>query len=132
MNTLLHFILKNSNYFIKYTIIILLLSVLLLVPDALLFNNSKSLCVHKLITNIECPFCGMTRAVHELIYFRISNAIKYNAVVLILPLMFVVNLAKDVYKTRVLKIAQKALFIILTICLILLYLFRIGIYFKYF
>jgi hypothetical protein len=44
-------------------------------------------CPTKLLTGLDCPFCGSLRATHELLHGNVAGAMDYNAlaVMLILP-----------------------------------------------
>ncbi len=44
-------------------------------------------CPFKILTGLDCPFCGSLRATHELLHGNVSTAIDYNAltVFVILP-----------------------------------------------
>ena len=45
------------------------------------------LCTFHALTGLDCPGCGATRATHELLHGRLSTALRYNALwVLLLPL----------------------------------------------
>ena len=44
------------------------------------------LCMFHALTGLDCPGCGATRATHELLHGRVSAALRYNALwVLLLP-----------------------------------------------
>lgn len=42
-------------------------------------------CVFNKITGLYCPGCGMTRAVHSIMHFKFYQAIRYNALVVLIP-----------------------------------------------
>ena len=66
----------------------LALPVYLLAQPANHFDNGKALCPSKRFLNIECPGCGLTRAVQHAIHFEFKIAWEYNKlVVIILPLL---------------------------------------------
>jgi Protein of unknown function (DUF2752) len=41
-------------------------------------NLHPDACIHRKITGIGCPLCGMTHAVFELLHFRFWKAFQYN------------------------------------------------------
>lgn len=43
-------------------------------------------CVFNKITGLYCPGCGMTRAVHSMLKFKFYQALRFNALVWILPI----------------------------------------------
>lgn len=51
-------------------------------------NSSYTLCVAKNMLGMECPGCGMTRALHQAMHFNFLSAWEFNSfVVLIFPLL---------------------------------------------
>lgn len=44
-------------------------------------------CIFFELTNLYCPGCGMTRAIKSLLLLDFSQAIRYNALIIILPLL---------------------------------------------
>ena len=44
-------------------------------------------CIFFELTNLYCPGCGMTRAIKSLIVFDFYQAIRYNALIIILPIL---------------------------------------------
>ena len=56
-------------------------------------------CPLKLISGYECAGCGVQRAFHELLHFRLLEAFKYNALfVLSIPFLFIaliINFSKN-------------------------------------
>lgn len=66
---------------ILYGIILVLMALVWTIPDHLLFDPTRTLCIHKHLLGLECPMCGMTRASHELLHLHFYQAAKYNSVV---------------------------------------------------
>ena len=51
-------------------------------------------CLYKKIFKIECPTCGITRAIKNILQANIGDAIKNNPMVFLLPLLVIANLLK--------------------------------------
>lgn len=46
-------------------------------------------CLFRLLTGLQCPGCGGTRAVHHLLHGRFAEAFRYNAMLLVFgPILF--------------------------------------------
>jgi hypothetical protein len=119
----------TSQRIIKYSLLIIGLGTILIVPDKLLFHSDKSLCLHLSVTGVKCPLCGMTRAIHEVFHIRILSALRYNMLV---PLLFLV-IALEIYidfinPESIVKNARRFLWIFTLAAFGMLYLVRIGIY----
>jgi hypothetical protein len=62
-------------------------AILLLLP-ADFFDEGQSVCVSKVLLDIECYGCGMTRAIMHMIHFDFAEAYSYNKLSLIVfPLL---------------------------------------------
>ncbi|MDR7855475.1 DUF2752 domain-containing protein [Tissierella sp.] len=46
-------------------------------------------CIFNEITGLYCPGCGMTRAVNSILRFDFYQALRYNALIFMIPPMFV-------------------------------------------
>lgn len=57
-------------------------AVLLLLP-ADFFDYGPALCPSRLLLNVECPGCGLTRATQHLIHAEWHTALEYNPIVVI-------------------------------------------------
>ncbi len=67
--------------------LILLPVVFAAVPTAY-FENGHSLCLIKNLFGVECPGCGMTRALSALLHGNLVSAVQFNrAVVIVGPLL---------------------------------------------
>lgn len=82
---------------LKYWFTITKLAIIVFLPVALLvlpkdfFDNGETVCLSKLLFNVECYGCGMTRACMHLIHFDFEEAYAYNAISFIaFPLLCVV------------------------------------------
>jgi len=47
-------------------------------PTDFLFHNPTSFCIHKNILHVDCPGCGMTRALNCLLHGQFTQAIMFN------------------------------------------------------
>jgi len=47
----------------------------------ILFYNDLGFCIHKKALGVECPGCGMTRAIHFFLHFEFSKAAHFNLAV---------------------------------------------------
>jgi hypothetical protein len=84
---------KSFRYWLSIAKIAALISipiVLLLLP-ADYFDGGESVCLSVRFFDMECPGCGMTRAIMHLIHFDINEAAYYNLLsFLVLPLLIYV------------------------------------------
>ena len=58
----------------------------------LIINSIPHICLFKSLLNIDCPFCGTTRAFTHLAEGDFYNAIKYNIVCIIIALYFAMQI----------------------------------------
>ncbi|HOO57432.1 MAG TPA: DUF2752 domain-containing protein [bacterium] len=66
-------------------------------------EHGPTLCLFKLIFGIECPGCGMTRAVSAVMHGNIAAAIEYNPLVLpAFPLLVIVAAKTFLKQLRIL------------------------------
>jgi hypothetical protein len=71
----------------KIAVYLLVPAILLLLP-ADFFDEGQSVCVSKVLLDIECYGCGITRAIMHLIHFDFQEAYSYNKLSLIVfPLL---------------------------------------------
>ena len=86
--------LDNSNKVKKAGLTIwLALPLVLLILPADYFDHGAVICPSKRFLNIECPGCGMTRAIQHAIHFQFSKSWDYNkGVVIILPILVLIYL----------------------------------------
>jgi len=76
---------RRFNY-IKLALLIIIPIVLLILP-ATYFDTGESICLSKVIFDLECYGCGMTRAIMHLIHFDFKEAWDYNKIsYLVLPI----------------------------------------------
>ncbi len=67
---------KFLDWFHLAFLVITPIIILLLPADY--FNNGQALCPSMRFFNVECPGCGMTRAVMHLVHFDFESALFYN------------------------------------------------------
>jgi hypothetical protein len=81
--------LTNSNKVKKgWLTIWLALPLILLILPADYFDHGTVVCPSKRFLNIECPGCGITRAIQHAIHFQFSESWNYNkGVIFILPML---------------------------------------------
>ncbi len=119
------------NQIIRIFILFFLLVVVGFVPYDILFDESHSICIHYYLFGFQCPLCGMTRAVYQLLHFQFASAISYNVVVALLPLYFLIEILSFFIPKNSLAIARKAVLAFIALALILLYASRIALHFQW-
>lgn len=62
-------------------------------------------CIFNKITGLYCPGCGMTRALHSIMHFKLYQALRYNALIFIIPPLLLLQLLTWVknYESKVIK-----------------------------
>jgi hypothetical protein len=85
---------KNVAILIAY---ILLPFILYFIPLDWL-NKQHTICLIKNIFGIECPGCGMTRAVISAVQLDFDKAIEYNKIVIIVLPIFIYTWIKNIIK----------------------------------
>ncbi|MGN0031109.1 MAG: DUF2752 domain-containing protein [Candidatus Gastranaerophilaceae bacterium] len=90
---------KLKTWFVRINIILLPLYAFL-ISDLLIKYSKQSICLFKLVLNLDCWGCGMTRAFHSLCLFRINEAYNYNSkifiVVAILLYIYIMLIRKEI------------------------------------
>jgi len=88
--------------------------------------NEESYCLHKSIFGVECPGCGLTRAIYYMLHVSFNKAIGLNAAVVF---AFPVMIGEIGYRFQPAQWIIKTRFILyLCFCLALLLLYLIRIY----
>lgn len=113
-----------NNQIIRLAIIFGLLLIVAMIPRRILFDETHSVCIHYWLLGFQCPLCGMTRAVYEMTHLRFATAINYNAVVALLPLYLVTDIATIYFKQNWLHQVRKTFLFLIIAGLLLLYIFR--------
>jgi hypothetical protein len=122
----------KTDHIIKYTIFVVIIVALLVIPHDCIFGGRHNVCLHRKLFHFGCPLCGMTRAAHEIGHFRIHSALGYNFNIVFLPLYLVCDLALVFTGRTVWLTARKVSVLLLLTGLIILYIFRFGTYFGWF
>ncbi|MCE3297156.1 MAG: putative transrane protein [Crocinitomicaceae bacterium] len=63
---------------VSYLVILVALPIFFLFLPASYFDHGQSLCPSKSLLDIECPGCGITRAIQHLIHLDFHAAWEYN------------------------------------------------------
>ncbi|MCM8830178.1 MAG: DUF2752 domain-containing protein [Candidatus Omnitrophica bacterium] len=83
----------------KFIILYMFLPVTLFFIPPTSFKNLPSICLYKTIFRIECPGCGITRAVLSLLHFRFYDALNYNRlVVVVFPVLVYIFLKQALFE----------------------------------
>ena len=78
----------GRKYYSKAKIGALALPFFLIILSLFVFENGYSICLFKNVFGVECPGCGMTRAVFSLLQGDLSKAYHYNkSVYLVFPVI---------------------------------------------
>jgi hypothetical protein len=90
--------------------LIVIVPLLLLILPATFFDTGESICISKLLLNVECPACGLTRGCMHLIHLDWEEAYAYNMMSFIaLPLVGIVWIQWGLKEYKILKIINKKL-----------------------
>ncbi|HEX2536256.1 MAG TPA: DUF2752 domain-containing protein, partial [Chitinophagaceae bacterium] len=82
---------RNYYFTIGKLALIIGLPIALLILPANFFDNGESICLSKLLLDMECYACGMTRGCMHLIHLEFEDAFAYNMLsFIVLPLMGIV------------------------------------------
>ena len=80
--------------------------VLILLP-ADFFDHGPSVCPSRLLLDLSCPGCGITRGIMHLIHFEFSLAWEYNKLsYIVLPVLFLIWLkftVELIFQKKILK-----------------------------
>lgn len=85
-------LIKNHNFKSSirtlYRVLIVLVPFVLVFLPVNFFDQGPTICISKLITDVDCPGCGITRAVQHCIHLDFKTAWNYNKMfVLVVPLL---------------------------------------------
>jgi hypothetical protein len=91
----------------KLGLYLMLICILLIVPTSF-FNSGFPPCLIKSITGLECPGCGMTRAISSIFHGDIAGAFHYNKlIVVVFPLLAYIGIKKIIGDLTQLTVEQK-------------------------
>lgn len=89
--------------------LIIITPILLLILPAGFFDHGESICLSKVLLNVECPACGLTRGCMHLIHLDFEEAYAYNMMSFIaLPLVGIVWVQWGIKEWKILKKLQGA------------------------
>jgi hypothetical protein len=106
----------RQRYFLTISklIFIVVAPVVLLILPADFFDNGRTICLSQLLLGMECPACGMTRAIMHLIHLDFENAFAYNMLsFIVLPLMILIWIQWFFKELRIYKKLKAALHLFL-------------------
>jgi hypothetical protein len=89
---------REKNISAALLVVMMLIPLALLVMPANYFDNGPAMCPSKRFFDIECPGCGMTRAVMHLIHFDLESAVYYNSLSLIVAPVLGVWWCRQIWK----------------------------------
>jgi len=121
----------TGNQHIRIIILIVSVMMVSLIPYETLFDETYTICIHRYLFGFECPFCGMTRAVYQILHLQFSSAVSYNAVVTLLPLYFVVDITTIFFRQNWLVLVRKIIVALIIAGFLLLYAFRFSNHFNW-
>jgi hypothetical protein len=71
-----------------YRVLVVFIPLVLLLLPATIFDSGPTICISKLITDIDCPGCGITRAVQHALHLDFQTAWAYNKLIIVIaPLL---------------------------------------------
>ncbi len=78
----------------KLGLYLILIVTLLIVPTSF-FNSGYPPCLIKSVTGLECPGCGMTRAISSIFHGDIAGAFHFNKLIIVVfPLLAYIGIKK--------------------------------------
>ena len=114
----------DRNQIFRIIILLILLAIVSFIPYGILFDETKSVCIHHYLFGFQCPLCGMTRAVYQAVHLQVGSAIHYNLVIVFLPLYFAMDLMTLFIRRNWLLKAKRIMVVLIFVALLLLYGFR--------
>jgi Protein of unknown function (DUF2752) len=115
----------NKNYLVLTIIIILSLILVSSFSSGYLFSN-PSICPHYRLFGVQCPFCGLLRAVNCFLKLDFASAWKYNYNVFLLALLFPVFIMQIFTSKKWIKKIERIILIVLAVGFSLIYILRIA------
>lgn len=118
----------KQKIFLLISIVIISLTIFH-IPSEWIHDNTNSYCIHKSIFGIECPFCGMTRAVYDMLHFNFTDVIHENFVVIPFVVTFFFWISAFIFKNAILRKTAQIMTYISAAGFIIIYTLRItGLY----
>lgn len=107
--------------YVKYGYLLLAIPIFFLVKYYYLNDpevaNGEGLfpkCPFHVLTDLHCPGCGSQRAIHDLLHFRIGEALLHNVTIIIITVVFLAKLyaffSKRYFKKYYYNLSHKAYF----------------------
>jgi hypothetical protein len=110
----------------------IVLIVIILAGSVLIFffmpwlNLHPDACIHRKITGIGCPLCGMSHAVYELLHFRFGKAFQDNQAIPFMVVWFGMECLTVIRPSKLNTRMRKISLILFLASLGLVYAFRIA------
>lgn len=122
-NIRISFFRKINIKILSSVVMLTTLGILYLIPAHFLFGAHTSFCIFHKIWNIDCPGCGVTRAIYSFLHGDIIVACRLNLAILsIMPICLVeILLTLNLFPDKISK-ARKVLFQSLPVLLAINYL----------
>lgn len=105
------------------------LVLIFLIPSNYLHQDHTSYCIHKYLFNFECPGCGMTRALNQLLHGEFRQALIFNIGIIPFAVFIVQQYFSYVLPEYANEIFRKFSIQFLTLSLIIIYIHRTIQYF---
>jgi len=103
----------------------IILIVIFFLPSFITANISFCFCLHKYLFGIDCPGCGMIRALHSIMHLNFIDAINYNYSVFALFPYLILELATPLYDNNKLYVFKNIVFKLFLFLLVFNYLLKI-------
>ena len=102
----------------------LVLLIVYILPKDQIFSGSTS-CIHRKLLNVDCPGCGMTRAIYSILHFNFKTALQLNFVAFFVLPLLAVEIAIGIKDWGCLHCARVCLYIASCASFFVLYFMRI-------
>ena len=125
------FLYKPSRYFklpnLKSFKLLLLLCLFIVyaIPKQVIFYNSSTLCLHKLVFHFDCSVCGMTRAIYCLLHGEFQRSIEYNFAIIPFSILVISQFAQPLISSNNYTILNNISRRVFYVFLIIIYLIRL-------
>jgi hypothetical protein len=120
-----------NNQQIRLIVLPVILLLVFFIPVGWMAEDAHPVCIHRILFGFQCPLCGMTHGVYELLHFRIVQAINYNIVVLLFPLYFLLDLVSYFHANRSVIFLRKVTVIVIFLAFCVLYANRLAHHFEW-